>query len=70
MVASKASRPKGSVADAHSAPNSTALMTLPLRSAAAAMSKRMKRCAASRQAASSAALSDTPSPSADFSAMA
>ena len=33
IVASKASRPKGSVADAHSAPNSTALMTLPLRSA-------------------------------------
>ena len=32
---------------AASAPNSTALMTLPLRSAAAAMSKRMKRCAAS-----------------------
>ena len=70
MVSSKASRPKGSVPLPCSAPNSTALMTLPQRSLAAAMSKRRKRFAAASQAASMAAASARPSPIADFSAMA
>jgi len=53
-----------------SAPNSTALMTLPDASAAAAMSKRTKRRAAASACFSSSASSTRPSPIAVFSAMA
>ena len=50
-------------------PDRTLLIGSSHRSLAAAMSKRMKRFAASMQAASSAALSARPSPGADFSAI-
>ena len=60
-------RENGSTPVPASAPNSTALITLPACSAASAMSKRTKRFAAARACASSASLATRPSPSAVFS---
>ena len=70
MVAWNCSRVNGSAPVAHSAPNSTALSTLPCASAVAAMSKPTNRCAAAFTCASNAAASARPSPIAVFSAMA
>ena len=70
MVASKSSRENGSTLALASAPNITALMTLPVRSAIAAMSQATKRCAAVRQASRNAGSSTRPSAMATFSAMA
>ena len=69
IVASNMARPNGSTPDPAKAPNSTALMTLPAASAVCAMSKRMKRFAASSACLTSSPLSTRPSPSADFSAI-
>ena len=62
-------RANGSTPAPASAPNSTALITLPLASAKAAMSKATSSRAASRQAASRAAGSARPSASAILSVM-
>ena len=70
MVASNCARLKGKASVPASAPNSTALITLPVSSAACAISKPMKRAAAPRADANNAALSARPSPMAVFSAMA
>ncbi len=69
MVASNCSRLKGRTPLPLSAPNRTALTTLPARSAASAMSKLKKCRAASRAWRASPSLSTRPSPMADFSAM-
>src|SRR5262249_29618507 len=70
IAASNAVRGKGSAPDPASAPNSTALNTLPVASASAAMSNATSARAASRQAASSAAGAPPASASAVFSVMA
>ncbi len=70
IAASNAARGKGSAPEPASAPNSTALTTLPVASASAAMSKATSCRAASRQAANSAAASARPSASAIFSVIA
>ena len=69
IVASNWARLNGSTPVPASAPNSTALITLPVCSAVSAMSKRTKRFAAAAACAISAALSTRPSPSAVFSAI-
>jgi hypothetical protein len=69
MASSKASRGNGRAPLAHSAPNRAGLMTLALRSAAAAKSPAIQRCALSRQARTRASGSTRPSPMAVFSVM-
>ena len=70
IAASNAMRWNGSAPEPASAPNSTALSTLPVASAIPAMSKATSARAASRHAESSAASSARPSASAIFSVIA